>query len=116
MPVTVADASVRREGDAAVIDLSGDINASAGSVVNAAYEEVTRTDAPKVVLNFSDVTYINSTGIALVVGVLARARTESRTVTACGLTEHYKHIFEITRLADFMPIFDSEATALAPAS
>lgn len=115
MPATVADAAVRREGDAAVIELRGDLNAAANAVIDRAYEDATSQDATKIVLNFADVTYINSTGIALIVGLLARARTEKRTVTACGLSEHYRHIFEITRLADFMPMFDSEATALATA-
>ena len=55
-----------------------------------------------VVLNFEDVEYINSTGIALIVGLLAQARAQRVQISACGLSEHYREIFEITRLADFM--------------
>ena len=53
--------------------------------------------------------YINSTGIALIVGVLAEARKAKRKVVACGLSGHYREIFQVTRLSDFMPIFADEA-------
>ena len=59
-------------------------------------------------LDFSDVDYINSTGIALIVGVLAEARKPGREVQARGLAEHYREIFRITRLSDFMTILDDE--------
>jgi anti-anti-sigma factor len=64
-------------------------------------------------MNFSDVDYINSTGIALIVSLLSRARKTKRKVLVYGLSEHYVTIFQITRLADFMSIFPDEATALA---
>ncbi len=66
-----------------------------------------------IALNFGEVTYINSTGIALVVGALARARAAGRPVRAFGLTEHYREIFTITRLSDFMGIYDDESAAVA---
>ena len=58
-----------------------------------------------VVLDFAAVDYINSTGIALIVSVLARARAERRKVVACGLSPHYREIFDITRLSDFIELF-----------
>jgi anti-anti-sigma factor len=65
------------------------------------------------VLNFRAVDYINSTGIALIVGLLAQARKSRRKLVVCGLSEHYQEIFRITRLSDFMEIFDDETSALA---
>ena len=71
-------------------------------------------DRPRaLVLNFARIGYINSTGIALLVTVLARARTAGREVRVMGLTAHYRHIFEITRVADFLSFYDDEMTALA---
>ena len=49
-----------------------------------------RGDARTVVLDFADVDYINSTGIALIVGLLAKARRSTATVRAFGLSEHYR--------------------------
>ena len=102
---------VRRQDDAAIIHLSGELNGSADGVLNDAYEAA--TDARTVILNFEDVQYINSTGIAVIVGVLGRARREGKSVVACGLMDHYKEIFQITRLADFMNIYPDEQSAVA---
>jgi anti-anti-sigma factor len=65
-----------------------------------------------VVLNFVDAGYINSTGIALIVGLLARARMHSIPIRAYGLSPHYREIFEITRLADFLAIQNDEDSAV----
>ena len=66
--------------------------------------------AASLTLDFTAVPYINSTGIALIVGLLGRARGADVPVTARGLTDHYREIFEITRLSDFMTI-EAGATA-----
>jgi hypothetical protein len=41
------------------------------------------------------------------------ARAEDRVVAAFGLTDHYREVFNITRLADFMTIYDDETAAVA---
>jgi anti-anti-sigma factor len=64
-------------------------------------------------MDFRGVDYINSTGIAVIVGVLAMARAEGREVGAFGLTDHYREVFTITRLSDFMTIYDNETAAAA---
>jgi len=107
------EAATRRQGETAILDLSGEINSFADSALNTAYTEAIHDEPTAVVLNFTDVTYINSTGIALIVGLLAQARKAHRKIIAYGLTEHYQQIFEITRLSDFMSIQSDEADALA---
>lgn len=109
------EATVRRIGDVVAIDLVGEIDAQADEELTRVYAEAAATEAPTMLLNFTDVEYINSTGIALIVGILAQARRKKQNVRACGLSEHYREIFEITRLVDFVSIFDDEAGALAPA-
>jgi len=99
-------ASVRLDADAAVLDLSGEITSAAEAGLLAAYDEV--KDAGVVICDFANVDYINSTGIALIVGILARARSSGQEIRARGLAEHYREIFRITRLSDFMTILDDE--------
>ena len=101
-----------REG-VAVLALHGDVNASAEAALQSAYGEATSGDPAAVVLDFAEVEYINSTGIALIVGVLAQARKAHQGISASGLSDHYREIFQITRLVDFMSIFPDERTALA---
>ena|SRR5687768_6457235 len=113
MPGQLAEAEVRRSGEAVVIALRGDINAAADPALRQAWEEADALEPATVVLNFHEMTYMNSTGIALIVSLLAEARKKQIGVRACGLSDHYRHIFEVTRLADFMPMYDDETTAVA---
>ncbi len=94
-------------GGTASIRLRGEIDGSAKDVLPAAYAEAVARDEPEaVLLDFRDVAYINSTGIAVIVGVLAQARADRRRLSAVGLTDHYKRIFAITRLVDFIELIE----------
>lgn len=107
------DAEVRGTGDVAIIDLAGELNRNANDALTGAHERAVADRPRALVLNFARVDYINSTGIALLVTVLARARRDGREVRVVGLTDHYRHIFEITRVADFLSFYDDEMAALA---
>lgn len=98
------ESDVTKRGTTAAIALHGRIDRDAGEALDRAYATA-HSIAPEVIeLDFTQVDYINSTGIALIVGLLARARAQKVTVRAAGLTPHYQHIFEITRLSDFIEI------------
>lgn len=112
MATGLVEVRVRHLTALAVLDLGGDITSQAQGDLAAAYDEAVKIDPSAVLLNFSAVSYINSTGIALLVGLLARARQEHRRLMACGLTPHYVEIFEVTRLSDLMDLFDDEDSAI----
>ncbi|MGH2814258.1 MAG: STAS domain-containing protein, partial [Actinomycetota bacterium] len=71
MPASEFGAEIREHDGTGVIDLRGEINLGADQALNAAYDAAVLGDPRTVVLNFADVDYINSTGIALIVGLLA---------------------------------------------
>ena len=100
----------------AVIVLQGDINIGAETQLNAAYTAAEQHNSPVILLNFHHVNYINSTGIALIVGLLARARKARRQLVVAGLSPHYQEIFTLTRLSDFMQIYPDQTAALAAAA
>lgn len=89
--------------------MRGDLDSRADETLSNAYLEVATIGSPSLTLDFGDVGYINSTGIALVVRLLADARRDGRNVRAVGLTPHYQEIFRITRLSDFMDIVEGDA-------
>jgi anti-anti-sigma factor len=117
MPAKPFEAVVRQPmlplKGAVIIDLHGEINEKGESALNAAYDQAEAQQPETIMLNFRDVDYINSTGIALIVGLLARARKARRTLSVYGLSEHYMEIFNITRLVDFMNVFTDEASAIS---
>ena len=107
------EATVRHQGDVAIIDLRGEINSFAEDALNAASTEPLKDDAETVLLNFKDVDYINITGITLIVTLLARARKTGSRVLASGLSDHFQEIFRITMLTDFMSLSPDEDSAIA---
>lgn len=113
MPRKQFEANVRhRPGGVAMIDLNGEIDGFAKETLTTAYDEAEKGDPEVVLLDFGGVGYINSAGIALIVDLLARARASKRSIVACGLSEHYVEVFEITRLSDFMAVFEDEESAM----
>ena len=91
------------------VRMRGDLDSRADDTLIAVYGEVAQSGSKRMTLDFHDVGYINSTGIALVVRLLAEARRDGRGVRAIGLTPHYREIFRITRLSDFMDIVEGDA-------
>jgi anti-sigma B factor antagonist len=102
-------------GGTATIHVLGDVNGDSKVPFPLAYAEAVATGDPAtILLDFSRVEYINSTGIAVIVGILAHARADRRAVSATGLSDHYKHIFTITRLVDFIHLIDADASVATP--
>jgi len=99
-------ASVETGDGISRVALGGRLDRDGEATLADAYATATASDASTIELDFSDVDYINSTGIALVVRLLADARRDGRSVQARGLTDHYREIFRITRLSDLMTILD----------
>jgi len=116
MAVHHLEAEVRQERGGIVLDLRGEINGFAQEALDAAYAEAESNDPEAILLNFEEVDYINSTGIALIVDLLAKARVSQRRLVAYGVSDHYVEIFEITRLSDFMSVFPDEESAMSETS
>ena len=103
------EGQVRTQGTIAFIDLKGEINAQGDEVLDQAYSQASQSNPKTIVLNFKGVDYINSTGIALIVGLLAKSRKANRQMFVTGLSEHYTEIFKVTRLSDFIKIVPDES-------
>ncbi|MFO7698331.1 MAG: STAS domain-containing protein [Anaerolineae bacterium] len=108
--------NVRQAGPrAAILDIEGEVSAFAESALMDAYKRAGADGAEAVVLNFEKLDYMNSSGIGLLVTLLIRANRNGHRLLACGLSEHYQHIFELTRLNEAIRVYDGEAAALAAA-
>jgi anti-sigma B factor antagonist len=100
---------------ASVIDITGDITAASEEVLMDAYGRASEPKVKAIVLNFEGLDYMNSGGIGLLVTLLVRAQRQRERVLAFGLSDHYRQIFELTRLDDAVGIHDDEAAALEAA-
>jgi anti-anti-sigma factor len=109
MPQDGFEAKVTSTEKGSVVELSGVVNRAAKDGMEEAYRRASETPG-EILLDFASVEYINSTGIAVIVGILAMARAENRKVGAVGLTDHYREVFQITRLSDFMHIYEDASS------
>ncbi|MDX1658331.1 MAG: STAS domain-containing protein [Nitriliruptorales bacterium] len=99
-----------------IIDIDGDVTPASEQVLMDAFERASGNGTRAVVLDFSDLDYMNSGGIGLLVTLLVRAQRSKQKLLAYGLTDHYRQIFELTRLDDAIAIHDTEQSAVAAAN
>jgi anti-sigma B factor antagonist len=114
MPQAQVKMNVRKAGqDASIVDIQGELTAFAEGVLMDAYGQASDAGVRAIILNFEGLEYMNSSGIGLLVTLLIRVNREKQRLLTYGLSEHYRSIFEITRLDDAIEIHDSEEGALA---
>jgi anti-sigma B factor antagonist len=117
MPQAQVTMDVRRvNDDASVIDVQGELTAFAEEVLMDAYNQASDGKVRAIILNFEGLEYMNSSGIGLLVTLLIRVNREKQRLLTYGLSEHYRSIFQITRLDDAIGIHDSEEEAIEAAN
>jgi anti-sigma B factor antagonist len=114
MPTADVTMNVRKtNNNACIIEIHGEVTAFAEDTLMGAYSEASNGTTKAVILDFSDLNYMNSSGIGLLVTLLIRANRQKQKLMAIGLNDHYRQIFQLTRLDEAIGIYDSEAEALA---
>jgi anti-sigma B factor antagonist len=107
---------VRKVNDTtSIVDIKGDITAAAEDDLTSAYNEAASERTRSIILNFTGLEYMNSSGIGLLVTLLVRANRQRQQVRAYGLNDHYRQIFQLTRLDEAIGICGDEEEALAGA-
>jgi anti-sigma B factor antagonist len=104
----------QRSGSAAILRIHGEITGGSEPELMAAYGKA--EGVRSVVLDFSDLDYMNSGGIGLLVTLLVRVQRQGQQLLATGLSDHYREIFSLTRLDEAIAIHDDEGAALAAAT
>jgi len=108
---------VRRLSPAvACLDVQGEITGSAEHALTQAYTEASQPQTRAIILNCTGLTYMNSIGIGLLVTLLIRLRRSKQALLAYGLSDHYRRIFQLTRLDEAITLADSEASAVSAAA
>ena len=114
MYTTQITMSVRKAGEQAkIIDVRGGVTSLAENALLDAYTQASAGGVPVVVLNLTDLEYINSSGIGLLIRLFKQADTAGRGLYAFGLNEYYRKIFELTGLNEFILVYETESDALA---
>jgi anti-sigma B factor antagonist len=113
MPKPNVTVSVRKvTSTTCVFDIDGEVTGFAEEVLMDAYTRASMQGARNIALNFTGLDYMNSSGIGLLVTLLVRVQRQKQKLLAFGLGEHYKQIFELTRLNEAIGIFETEEEAV----
>ena len=98
-----------------LICLRGDISSASKEAMLGAYHKVGST-VSRVLLDFTGVDYINSSGIAIIIQMLLEAsKAESRSIGIFGLSSHFHKVFNMVGISKYATIYENEAAALAVA-
>jgi anti-sigma B factor antagonist len=105
----------RRQLDKTTIfDVSGDIDlANSPAVRKALLKEIRDDRTPRVVMNLSNVRYIDSSGVASLVEGLKAARDVGSRFILFGLSTSAREVLQLSRLLRIFEVYDNEEQALA---
>jgi anti-anti-sigma factor len=96
----------------AVLRFEGDIASTSKDAVIGAYQALPK-GTRLVLLDFTKVDYINSSGIALVIQLLIEASNSGQKVCAFGLSAHFTKVFTMVGIPKYAGLFPSQVDALA---
>jgi anti-anti-sigma factor len=104
--------NVSDESDVSIINLVGDVTAVTGQQVEDAYNDISDKGVKKVVLDFAGDNYLNSGGIAFLIGIAADSKATGQVIRVAGLSEHFHKIFDMMGLTRYMDIFPTLENAM----
>ena len=101
--------SVEREarGTAVRLVLTGDLDLATAGEADLAINTAEESRPPLLILDLSDLDFMDSTGLRVIVSAASRARDEARRLVLVKGPEVVQRVFEITRLAERLEIVDS---------
>jgi anti-anti-sigma factor len=104
--------SISKKNDVSIINIKGDVTANTGEAIENAYQKVSTDGAEKILLYFDKDGYINSGGIAVLIGIASESAKKKQTIRITGLSSHFQKIFHMVGLTKYTAIFPSEESAL----
>ena len=96
-----------------LLRFEGDIASTSKEAVLGAYQALPKGTVKLILLDFSKVDYINSSGIALVIQLLMEANNSGQKVYAFGLSAHFTKVFTMVGITKYAGLFPSQAEAIA---
>ncbi len=96
-----------------ILALQGDIDMHRSPEVKETLEPLIAQKMPRILVDFSGVTYIDSSGLATMIETLQRIQSYGGKFAMFGLRESVKAVFEIARLDQIFSLYSDEASALA---
>jgi len=111
--VTERTTSGASGGTVSVLGFTGDISSASKDGILGAYHRLEGA-ASKILLDFTGVDYINSSGIAIIIQMLLEAgKTGTQSIGIFGLSPHFQKVFTMVGINKYAALHKDEAAALA---
>jgi anti-sigma B factor antagonist len=105
---------IRKVRDVQILDCSGQITLGEGTMgIRNTVREIVQSGGKKIVLNLSDVTYIDSSGVGELVSTYTTVANNGGQLALLNLTKKIRDLLAITKLLTVFEVFDSELAILA---
>ena len=100
-PISVLDLTTERTPTEITVKCAGKITSDTSQSLKTAVKPLF-SESKTVVLDLTNVTYMDSSGLGAIVGLFISAKAAKSQLKLINLNEHLKEIFSITRLGQFM--------------
>ena len=102
----------KKLADVGIVALVGDVTSLSEEQIINSYEEFADDGLHLIIFDFALVSYINSSGIAILIGIVNKAKQKGQIISVAGLAPHFQKIFKMVGLTRFIQLHDSVENAL----
>jgi len=95
-----------------IIELVGEITSQSDQEMFENFQKLEKEGLKKFLLKFNEASYINSSGLAIVISLVSEGKKKKQKIAASGLSKHFQKVFDVIGLTDYMDIFATEEEAL----
>lgn len=95
-----------------VCHIEGEIDINTSPGLKKSFDKLISGKTPKIIINLSKVTYVDSSGLATLVEILKNMRAYGGKLKLSDMSSKIKSLFEITKLEKLFDIASSEADAI----
>lgn len=106
------DITVTNQGNVNLVDLNGNFDIAASQQFDDQLTSLINDGAKQVILDFSEVAFVASTGLRMILKTAQRLKDESGILRICGVNDTVMEVFKMTGFDTILAIFDIKEKAL----
>lgn len=105
--------AVRREPRLVIVDVAGEIDVTSANRIRDTLGDLTKAVSPQIVVNLARATYIDSSGLGVLMAARRDVQKGGGRLVLCGMSKDVRMVLELTRLNKLFEIYDDETAARA---
>lgn len=95
-----------------ILELAGDVTSQAEADITDGIRKLEQEGVKKFLFKFNEATYINSSGLAIIISLVSEGKKKKQTFAASGMSKHFQKVFDVIGLTDYVHVYATENDAL----